>query len=478
MDIAEAVEVLAGPVAEAVPVIVAQVPPDLAAELGRGAAPDEPAQKLGGRSADRVADLPPSPVLTALGGLGPALPGQLLDALEPAVANLALAGLVDLSPLLSQPPVERFFVPGIDGQSQAVLAVVLLGPLRPGAADLAAALAVRLARHPVTAPLLTVDAEVTGEEAIAAAHGAAYLALAVAVASAVLGDWQRPPLVDRPAAAVVGVAAGTAVLLLRDAPMPARYAAALEAKIRQEYQPPHQPSYCFNVVIAGGRVTQHREPRPFDGSAKEFAQAMLDEVMSADPRLASRFVFVNAWDSDREGVFVAHHIAARASHDPTAPAREAAILKLRETLAGTSFSGLTLPASGSALVLRTDFSDDDAWDAVCEASAAETPEGFMAGLSFVSDPVFTGITARQVAGLTSESYRTFLFLADNVTVTDPEMPLIAVDLYDEPGRSFRVAVSRISSVENNLSLVNMRFREFADHADPDGVFRAFPGERR
>lgn len=224
-------------------------------------------------------------------------------------------------------------------------------------------------------------------------------------------------------------------------------------------------------------MTQHREPRPFDGSAEGFAQAMLDEVMSADPQLASRFVFVNAWDSDREGVFVAHHIAGRASHDPEAPAREAAILNLRETLVGTSFSGLTLPA-GSALVLRTDFSDDDAWDAVCEASAAETPEGFMAGLSFVSDPVFTGITAGQVAGLTSESYRTFLFLADHVTVTDPEMPLVTVDLHDEPGRWFRVAVGRISSVENNLSLANMFFREFADAVDADGVFRGFPGDQR
>jgi hypothetical protein len=485
MDLAEAVEVLAGPVAEAVPVIAAHVPADLAAELGRlGTAPDEPVPTLGLSSAGRVAALPSSPVLAALGELEPALPERLLDALEPTVADLALAGLVDLSSLLNQPPVQRFFAPAIDGQGQAILAVRFLGPLRPGTADLAAALAVRLARHPETAPLLTVDAEVTGEAPIAAAHGAAYLALAVAAASAVLGNWQHPPLVDRPAAAVVGVAAGTAALLLRDAPMPAGYAAALQAKIRQEYQPPRQPRYCFNVVVAGGRVRQHQEPRAFDGTAAEFAQAMLDEVMSGDPQLASRFVIVNVWDSDREGTFVAHHIAARASHDPEAPARAAAIRRLNEALAGARYSGLTLPATGCALVLRTDFSDDDAWEAVCEASEAPTSEGFMAGLSFVSDPAFDGITAAQVAGLTSEndgsdeSFRSFLFLADHVTVTDPEMPLIVVDLYDEPGRSFRVAVGQISSVENNLSLANMFFHEFADSADPDGVFRGFPGEPR
>jgi hypothetical protein len=145
---------------------------------------------------------------------------------------------------------------------------------------------------------------------------------------------------------------------------------------------------------------------------------------------------------------------------------------------GTGFSGLKLPPIPGALVLRTDFSDDAAWDAVCAASAAQTPEGFMAALSFVSDPAFAGMTAEQAAALPSESYRTFLFLADHVTVTDPEMPLIAVDLHRERGRWFRVVPGRMAAVENNLSLANMDFRDFAGAADPDGVFRGFPGEAR
>jgi uncharacterized protein DUF6924 len=137
-----------------------------------------------------------------------------------------------------------------------------------------------------------------------------------------------------------------------------------------------------------------------------------------------------------------------------------------------------LPATPAALVLRTDFSDDPAWEAVCAASAAATPEGFMAGLSFVSDPAFAGLTVEQVAALTTASFRTFLFIVDHATVTDPEMPLVAVDMHDEPGRWFRVVPGRMSSVENNLSLANMHFREFADGVDPDGVFRGFPGQRR
>jgi hypothetical protein len=204
---------------------------------------------------------------------------------------------------------------------------------------------------------------------------------------------------------------------------------------------------------------------------------MLDDVMSGDPRLAREYVVVNVWDTDREGVFVPARIAASAFHDPQAPIREAAREQLRRRLPPLLPSALSLPATPAALVLRTDFSDGAAWEAVCAAAVAETPEGFMSSLSFVSDLAFAALTGEQVAALTSENFRTFLFLVDHVTVTDPEMPLVVVDLHDEPGRWFRVTAARISSVENNLSLANMHFREFADHADPDGVFRGFPGER-
>ena len=244
----------------------------------------------------------------------------------------------------------------------------------------------------------------------------------------------------------------------------------------------NQGSYCFNVVTTDSRngtrpVTWHREPHPFAGTAEQFAQAMLDDVLAADPRLAGEWVIVNAWDSERKGAFVPAHIAGRAIHDPHAPAREAARERLRRQLPPQLPPTLTLPATQAALVLRTDFSDDAAWDAVCAASVVESSEGFSANLSFVSDPAFGGLTGEHVAALASESNRRFLFLVDHVTVTDPEMPLVAVDLHDKPGRWFRVTPGRMWAVENNLSIANMDFRDFADHADPDGVFRGFPGDR-
>jgi hypothetical protein len=59
-------------------------------------------------------------------------------------------------------------------------------------------------------------------------------------------------------------------------------------------------------------------------------------------------------------------------------------------------------------------------------------------------------------------------------MTDHERPVLVVDLSQEPGRTFRVIPGQMWGVENNLSLANMEFSEFADNVDPDGVFRGFP----
>jgi hypothetical protein len=50
---------------------------------------------------------------------------------------------------------------------------------------------------------------------------------------------------------------------------------------------------------------------------------------------------------------------------------------------------------------------------------------------------------------------------------------LVVDLHDKPGRIFRVVPAEIGNVENNLSIANMGFDEFADAVDKDGIFRGF-----
>ncbi|MGQ0602911.1 MAG: DUF6924 domain-containing protein [Anaerolineales bacterium] len=133
-----------------------------------------------------------------------------------------------------------------------------------------------------------------------------------------------------------------------------------------------------------------------------------------------------------------------------------------------------IPETRNALVLRTDFSDDAAWEAICAAIRAPVGE-FQAYVDFLNDPEYEGITLEQLLALAPQSpYRSFIFIADRTTFSLPEHPILVVDLYTEPGRTFRVIPSEMWSVENNLSIANMDFEEFADALSPDGVFRGFP----
>jgi hypothetical protein len=137
-------------------------------------------------------------------------------------------------------------------------------------------------------------------------------------------------------------------------------------------------------------------------------------------------------------------------------------------------SGMQLPKTENSLVLRTDFSDDSAWESLCAAIRALGGE-FQAYVDCVSDPQYDGLTAERLTALAPKgSHHTFVFIADRMALTHPEHPILVVDLYEEPGRTFRVIPSEMWSVENNLSIANMDFCEFADNVDQDGVFRGFP----
>ena len=67
-----------------------------------------------------------------------------------------------------------------------------------------------------------------------------------------------------------------------------------------------------------------------------------------------------------------------------------------------------------------------------------------------------------------------LHIIDGECLRNPEHPILVLDLMDEPGRTFRVVPSELWSVENNLSLANMDFSDFADTAGADHIFRGFP----
>jgi hypothetical protein len=136
-----------------------------------------------------------------------------------------------------------------------------------------------------------------------------------------------------------------------------------------------------------------------------------------------------------------------------------------------------LPESSRALVIRTDFSSDAVWRRVRELVAAPVGDmGFLADVAFVDDRAYEDARVDALVPLlvAGRPRRYFAIIADRTTMTEHDHPLLVVDAGDEPGRAFRAVPTAIQSIENNLSLANMDFHEFADSVDPDGVFRDFP----
>lgn len=112
---------------------------------------------------------------------------------------------------------------------------------------------------------------------------------------------------------------------------------------------------------------------------------------------------------------------------------------------------------------------------MCRAVRTPSVEGFQADVDCVSDRTYDGLTAEGLVALVGTGQApTFAFLADRVALTNSEWPILVVDLYDQPGRTFRVVAREMWSVENNLSIANMDYDEFAESVDDDGVFRGFP----
>ncbi len=81
------------------------------------------------------------------------------------------------------------------------------------------------------------------------------------------------------------------------------------------------------------------------------------------------------------------------------------------------------------------------------------------------------MTVEQLIPLAANHF--FMFVVDRTSLTHPERPILVVDLYHEPGRTFRVIPAEAYSVQNNLSVRNMDFFEFADNVDSDGIFHGF-----
>ncbi|TDD50114.1 DUF6924 domain-containing protein [Saccharopolyspora elongata] len=150
------------------------------------------------------------------------------------------------------------------------------------------------------------------------------------------------------------------------------------------------------------------------------------------------------------------------AREPVAPA---------EVPAGTP----QLPLIGSVPLVRTDFSDDEAWAAASSQVTAPRQvfddDVFTADVEPVDDIRFEGLTAAQLVQLVPpDADWALLVVADKATMESPERHVLVVDLDEENlGQTFRATPPAIQEIENNLSIANMDWEEFAGNVDENGI---------
>ena len=135
---------------------------------------------------------------------------------------------------------------------------------------------------------------------------------------------------------------------------------------------------------------------------------------------------------------------------------------------------MNIPASENALLIRTDFSNQSTWEKL-KTVVSEPADPFIFNMEFVDDRANSGATVEQLIEALSDNYpHSFVVVADSVSISQSDYPLLVVDLFGERGRQFRAIATEVASIDNNLSIGNMDFEEFAELVDGSGVFRGIP----
>ena len=139
-----------------------------------------------------------------------------------------------------------------------------------------------------------------------------------------------------------------------------------------------------------------------------------------------------------------------------------------------------------SLLVRTDFTDDAAWDQVRkEATREYGPDEFRANVEPVSDPQWAGAAweaVKAAAPVDDEAGPSVLFIADSITFASPAHPVLVVDLADRflsvtefpeiaDRTPFRCIPSALWDVENNLSIANLSWEDYAGTLDDGEVYR-------
>ena len=134
-----------------------------------------------------------------------------------------------------------------------------------------------------------------------------------------------------------------------------------------------------------------------------------------------------------------------------------------------------LPLGDDQLLIRTDFSNEAAWDTIKTTMEQPAPlVGEVIPVTVIQDRQYAGLDAPSLlALLPSDHDYSVVLVADERAMTEADHPLLAVDPQDASGRSFRVIASEAWGPLANLPIANMDWEDFANEVDDEGVHRGF-----
>jgi Domain of unknown function (DUF6924) len=159
---------------------------------------------------------------------------------------------------------------------------------------------------------------------------------------------------------------------------------------------------------------------------------------------------------------------------------------------------MMFPNSFAPPLVRTDFSDEAAWRAIRAAILTVSPElagaidmmNFMNATADDEDddededsaaPWFVNIIDdRQYADLSTDELlkqlpsgdgNVCLFVVDRQSFSDPDHPILVVDLRQGGSRTFRTLPSQIWDIGSNLPIANVDWEDYERRLDERGVYR-------
>lgn len=144
---------------------------------------------------------------------------------------------------------------------------------------------------------------------------------------------------------------------------------------------------------------------------------------------------------------------------------------------------IVLPETAKSLLIRTDYSDQQAWEACRSAIDASAMAAFDAGIDehveIIDDPAYGSVTVERILALENlqDTDHTFVMLADRETMTSAEYPVLFLDLFEDAcGTTVRVVSAALSEVVANVDNAQITIEDYATAAKQAGdgdVFRGF-----